>query len=58
MPVQITNGFCDAGVPGEHGDDDCERVLYSLQIFDVGTGCQVQQSVRSCNNLCSLRLLR
>ena len=47
MPVQITYDFGDAGVlvgfsyrtysvPRELGDDDCERVLYSLQIFDVG----------------------
>ena len=46
-PVQITNDFCDAGVlvglgywtycePGGPRYDACKRVLYSLQIFDMG----------------------
>ena len=46
-PVQITNDFCVAGIfiglgyrtnslPGGLGYDVCERVLYSLQLFDVG----------------------
>ena len=45
--VQITNDFCDAGklvglgnmtysVPRGLGYDVCKRVLYSLQLFDVG----------------------
>ena len=46
-PVQSTNNFCDAwvlvrlcyrtySVPGGLGYDVCERVLYSLQLFNVG----------------------
>ena len=45
-PVQI-NDFCDAwvfirlgygtyGVPGGLGYDACERILYTLQLFDMG----------------------
>ena len=46
--MQITKGFCDVGVfirlgygtygvPGGLGYNGCERILYTLQLFDVGT---------------------
>ena len=45
--LQITNDFCEAvvlvglgngtySVPGGLGHDACEKVLYSLQLFDLG----------------------
>ena len=47
--MQITKGFCDArvfiklgfgtyGAPGGLGYITCERISYTLQLFDVGIG--------------------
>ena len=44
-PVESIKYFCDAGVLGGLGDNACKRVLYFLQLFDMGIMYSIEYGV-------------